>query len=50
MLQQAVRKWFEKNKKNLVWVTDTIKYKTAADWKYESPYHPAGGYFRLKKQ
>jgi hypothetical protein len=48
-LQKDLKAWFRKNKRNLVWVPDTVRYKTARNWPYQSNQHPAGGYFQLKR-
>lgn len=47
--QRRLKNWYLGNRNNLVWVEDSMKYKTAPDWAYSSPHHPAGGYFRVSE-
>lgn len=47
-LQDFIRSWYEKNRLNLVWISDDRSYKTSRDWKYPSNRHPAGGWYETK--
>ena len=50
ILKRKFKKWFYQNKDKLIWVKDTMRYRTPQDWKYPNNLNPAGGYFIIENR
>lgn len=48
-LKKRVKKWYDKNKNNLIWQQDDRLYSVSDDESSEMKRRPAGGYFVIKK-